>query len=101
MKGFDESFWALEDKDFGIRMKKMAKAKGKKLVHLKKPVIVSTRKNKVTSFSKMLKLYFKLMKRDSYVTNLPVKILRWIPDRLGSSLSMWRTIFFSILSSPL
>jgi len=64
MKGFDESFWALEDKDFGIRMKKMAKAKKQKLVHLKKPVITSTRKNKAISFSKMFRSYLKLMEKN-------------------------------------
>jgi len=63
LNGFDETFLILEDGDFAIRMKKRAKEKNQKIVHLKKPVIVCTRKNKLLSFSKMmslnLKIYFK------------------------------------------
>jgi len=64
MKGFNESFWALEDKDFGVRMKKMAEAKKQRLFHLKKPVIVSTRKNNITNSADMLRSYMKIIKKD-------------------------------------
>lgn len=63
--GFDETFWALEDRDLGIKMKKMAKEKKQKIRHLRNPVIVCTRKNKLLSFSKMASLYIKILKKDA------------------------------------
>ena len=64
MNGFDESFWVLEDRNFGIRMKKMSKAKNKRLVHLKKPVIVSTRKNSFISLWKTFRSYLKIIEKN-------------------------------------
>ena len=64
MNGFDESFWALEDRNFGIRMKKMAKAKNRRLVHLKKPVIASTRKNNFNSLWKTFRSYLKIIEKN-------------------------------------
>ncbi|MGF3585520.1 MAG: glycosyltransferase [Thermoplasmatota archaeon] len=65
IKGFDESLWILEDADFGKRMKETAKKKNQRLAHLKKPVIVSTRKNDTINFSDMFRSYFKILKKNS------------------------------------
>lgn len=64
MNGFDETLYAFEDGEFGIRMKQYAQVNHQRLVHLKKPVIVSTRKNQLCSFSQMWRSYFKLYNKD-------------------------------------
>jgi len=60
MNGFNETLYAFEDGEFGWRMKLQAKRNNQRLVHLKKPVIVSTRKNQFLSFSQMWKSYFNM-----------------------------------------
>jgi len=65
IKGFDESLWILEDADFGKRMKETAKKKNQRLAHLKKPVIVSTRKNDTINSSDMFRSYFKILKKNA------------------------------------
>jgi hypothetical protein len=45
-------------------MKKLAKEKKQKLIHLMEPVIVSTRKNDSIPFLEMLISYLKIIKKD-------------------------------------
>lgn len=63
--GFDETYWALEDKDFVLRMKKHAKQKNQKIKQLKEPVIVCSRKNNVFPLKKMFSMYLEIMKKDA------------------------------------
>jgi len=62
--GFDESYWALEDYDFVLRMKECSKQKKQKTKQLKKPIIVCSRKNCKINLKNMFSLYIKLIKKD-------------------------------------
>jgi len=62
--GFDESYWALEDADFVVRMKKHSKQKNQKTKQLEKPIIVCSRKNSKLSLKNMFSIYIKLRKKD-------------------------------------
>jgi glycosyltransferase involved in cell wall biosynthesis len=65
LKGFDESYYALEDRDFALRMKKYAKEKNQKIINLNDRLIISSRKNNMISSLKMFKLLLKMQGKDA------------------------------------
>ena len=62
--GFNETIWSLEDAEFAHKMKRVSIKKNQKLRHLKKPVIVCTRKNKFIPFWKNIGLLIKSFEKD-------------------------------------